>query len=505
MNKERAVTNSQKKSNTQSILKIMVGKKIAIGFLAVVTIFMIFGFFIYSNEASVEKATLHVSEEIIPELELLQELKMLSLKTLLSTMEVVLILEGSGFVEQESLEEKKAEISDAKNKFENTLLTLHDLVKNDPDKLSKFIHINGEWKKISRLSEEMIQAKEMGVEDEAIMELKKKLQVDDGHLVGDIDKSMDLELREVDENNKLVKSLFNNNLQIIFFGIISIIAISMIIGWVVSKKIEYDQKTIIEQKKKLEENMSELRKAELLKEEFASMVTHELNTPLTPIRGYCEMLLDRDSFGSLTDSQVGFIKKIDSSATMLERLIGDILDAQKLDMKRMTFNKEGFEVDEFLDEFKQDSEPLMKDKGIKFIVTDSVKTSIKTDQLRLRQVLDNLVRNAIDFVPPKNGKIEVSAKQENGKMIFHVKDNGIGIPKEKQINIFKKFYQVDTSFTRKHGGTGLGLVICRGIVDALGGEIWFESEPGKETTFYFSIPIFKEKITTEPSPDDEEA
>ena len=497
MNKERVVTNSQKKSDTQSILKIIFGKKIAIGFLVVITIFTFFGFFIYSNEASVEKATLHVSDKIIPELELLQELKISSLKTLLSTMEVVLILEGSGLVEQESLEEKKGEISDAKNKFENTLLTLHGLIKNDSDKLSQFIHINGEWKKVSRVSEEMIQAKESGVEEEVIMELKKKLQVDDGHLLKDINISIDLELREVDENNKLVKSLFNNNLQIIFFGIISVIAISAITGWVVSKKIEYDQKTIIEQKKKLEKNMLELRESELLKEEFSSMVTHELKTPLTPIRGYCEMLLDKDSFGSLSDSQVNFITKIDSSAVILERLIGDILDAQKLDMKRMTFNKESFEMDEFLDEFKQDSESLMKDKGIKFIVTDSVKVTIKTDQLRLRQVLDNLVRNAIDFVPPKNGKIEVSAKQENGKMIFHVKDNGIGIPKEKQINIFKKFYQVDTSVTRKHGGTGLGLAICRGIVDALGGDIWFESEQGKETTFYFSIPTFREKITME--------
>ena len=96
-------------------------------------------------------------------------------------------------------------------------------------------------------------------------------------------------------------------------------------------------------------------------------------------------------------------------------------------------------------------------------------------------------------MPSKNGKIEVVVKQENGKMISHVKDNGIGIPKDKQQNIFKKFYQVDTSHTRKHGGTGLGLVICRGIVNALGGEIWYESEPGKGTTFYFSIPIYKEK------------
>ena len=80
-------------------------------------------------------------------------------------------------------------------------------------------------------------------------------------------------------------------------------------------------------------------------------------------------------------------------------------------------------------------------------------------------------------------------------MIFHVKDNGVGIPKDKQQNIFKKFYQVDTSHTRKHGGTGLGLVICKGIVNALGGEIWFESDPRKGTEFYFSTPIYGEKIS----------
>jgi signal transduction histidine kinase len=98
-----------------------------------------------------------------------------------------------------------------------------------------------------------------------------------------------------------------------------------------------------------------------------------------------------------------------------------------------------------------------------------------------------MIRNSVDFVPSKNGKIEVGVKQENEKMIFYVKDNGVGIPKEKQKNIFKKFYQADTSQTRSHGGTGLGLIICKGLVEGLGGEIWFESEPGKETTFFFTI------------------
>jgi signal transduction histidine kinase len=218
------------------------------------------------------------------------------------------------------------------------------------------------------------------------------------------------------------------------------------------------------------------------------MVTHELKTPLTPIKGYCEMLRDF-SFGTLTKEQIHYVEKIHSSAMVLERLIGDVLDVQKIDMGKMSFEIKSFDVGNFLDGLQQDSSHLMKNRGIEFVTTNSVKTTLKTDQFRLQQVLENMIRNSVDFVPPKTGKIEVGVKQENGKMIFHVKDNGIGIPKEKQQNIFKKFYQVDTSHTRKHGGTGLGLTICKGIVNDLGGKIWFESQTGKGTTFSFDIPL----------------
>ena len=260
------------------------------------------------------------------------------------------------------------------------------------------------------------------------------------------------------------------------------------------KSIKKSNEKLTIQTKELELAYKELKQIDKQKEEFSSMITHELKTPLTPIRGYCEILKD-ESFGNLTQDQIHYVEKINSSAGLLERLIGDVLNVQKLDMEKMSFNKESFDVCNFLNRLKQDCSYIMKAKGIEFVVTSSVKTTLKTDQLRLLQILENLIINSVDFVPSKNGKIEVGIKQEGGKMIFHVKDNGSGIPKDKQRNIFKKFYQVDTSHTRKHGGTGLGLVICRGIVNALGGEIWFESEPGKGTTFYFSIPIYGLKIT----------
>ena len=250
--------------------------------------------------------------------------------------------------------------------------------------------------------------------------------------------------------------------------------------------------TDITNQKILEEKLSDalknVKESELRKEEFSSMMTHELNTPLVPIKGYCEMLKDTDTFGTLNDDQFDFINKIESNATLLERLISDLLDVQKLDMKKMTFVITEFALDEFMNELKENNNHLMKSKGIDFTVKCPKNLILKSDKHRLRQVLDNLIRNSVDFVPDKDGKISVEAKIRESNVIFSVRDNGPGIPKEKQSNIFKKFYQIDTSHTRKHGGTGLGLVICMGIAEGLEGKIWLESEVGKGTSFFICLP-----------------
>lgn len=251
-------------------------------------------------------------------------------------------------------------------------------------------------------------------------------------------------------------------------------------------------RTDITNQKILEENLKnalyEIKEADKLKEEFSTMVSHELKTPLTPIKGYCEMLMEKETLGELNHEQKDAIKEIERNAIRLERLIADILDAQKIDMEKMVFNKAPFDVDKFIDEIKSDLSSLFLDKEIKLVINSKVMGSIISDKQRLRQVIDNLVKNAVDFVPQKTGIVEIQITNENNNTVFSVKDNGIGIPKDAQQNIFKKFYQVDTSHTRKHGGTGLGLVVCKGIVEGLDGKIWFESQQGKGTTFYFSIP-----------------
>ena len=248
---------------------------------------------------------------------------------------------------------------------------------------------------------------------------------------------------------------------------------------------------------KLSEALKNVKQSELQKEEFSSMMTHELNTPLVPIKGYCEMLKDTDTFGILNKDQLDFINKIDSNASLLERLISDLLDVQKLDMKKMSFLITTFSLDGFMDELKENNLHLMKNKKINFTIKCPKNLIVNSDKQRLRQVLDNLIRNSVDFVPIKDGMISVEAKIKEKNIIFSVTDNGPGIPKEKQSQIFKKFYQIDTSATRKHGGTGLGLVICKGITEGLDGKIWLESEFGKGTTFFIYLPAKEEKVVLE--------
>lgn len=132
---------------------------------------------------------------------------------------------------------------------------------------------------------------------------------------------------------------------------------------------------------------------------------------------------------------------------------------------------------------------IAEEKNISLQAISDVDLKLNCDVKRILQVLNNLVSNAIKFVPEKKGKIEICARRYNGSMLFTVKDNGIGISKEKEQNLFRKFYQVDSSLRRKVGGAGLGLAISKEIIEAHKGRIWVESEEGKGSAFYFSIPV----------------
>lgn len=225
------------------------------------------------------------------------------------------------------------------------------------------------------------------------------------------------------------------------------------------------------------------------KDEFHSMVTHELKTPLTPIIGWGQTLKKPKILGPLNEKQISAIDNILENAKLLERLIGDVLDIQKIELKMMRFDSLDVNVVELMDFIHKSFENAMEPKKIQFVNFTEGKLYVKSDRNRIEQVFNNLIINAIDFVPQEKGRIEIGAKQYNDSVLFYVKDNGIGIPKDQQKNLFKKFHQIDSSLRRKHGGTGLGLSISKGIVESLGGKIWLESDKGIGATFYFTVTI----------------
>ncbi len=256
----------------------------------------------------------------------------------------------------------------------------------------------------------------------------------------------------------------------------------------VSKELEFSDLLIIRKtEEQIKIQVEEIKSLEELRTEFGAMINHELMTPLFPILGYCKILFDSKKLGPLTDNQKKAIKIIYKNSKRLESLISSLLDVQKLESNGMIFTKKDFDAKKMISELITNFESRITNKNVDFIISMN-SIIIHGDFERIKQVFSNLIENAMDFVQSKNGIIEINALEKDDHVLFQVKDNGVGISNEKQKEIFKKFYQTDTSHARDHNGMGLGLVLCKGIIEAHGGKIWCESEINKGTIFNFTIP-----------------
>ena len=236
----------------------------------------------------------------------------------------------------------------------------------------------------------------------------------------------------------------------------------------------------------IKEKEEEAKKMSIAKDEFLAMITHELKTPLVPIQGYSDILLN-EHLGKLTDKQKERISIIKSSSETLLSIISDLLDAQKLDLGKLRMIKKDKDIKNTITESIERLKPEAESHDIE-IITNATNMIISHDSGRIGQVITNLIKNSIVAIEPNQGKIEVNMEDNSNEIIISVKDNGRGIPQEKQKDLFKKFYQVDASLTRERGGSGLGLAICKGIIDNHLGKIWVESVPNQGSTFTFTIP-----------------
>lgn len=254
-----------------------------------------------------------------------------------------------------------------------------------------------------------------------------------------------------------------------------------------ARAFEKMQKSISSKNKQLEENLRELEKINVLKEEFGAMISHELKTPLSPIIGWCDVLLDKEISGALTDSQRESVFTIRENALKLLALIGDMLDTQMIESGRMKFDKNNFKISELFGRIQKNYQNRLDDK-VKLVFSNHNGLTIYSDERRIEQVISNLINNSLSFISKEDGVIDVSVEDDNYSVLFSVRDNGKGIPEEFQNKIFDKFYQTDTSERRKHGGVGLGLAISKGIVEGLGGKIWFKNGEDSGCNICFNIP-----------------
>ena len=231
----------------------------------------------------------------------------------------------------------------------------------------------------------------------------------------------------------------------------------------------------------------ELKSLDKMKDNFLANVSHELRTPLTSIEGYSQNVYD-GTLGEVNDKQKNAIDTVIRNAERLRRLIDSLLYISRAQVENIEYTFEPVQIAEIIDDAVLDMVLLVEKNGLELEkgVPDNL-PSIKGDKEQLTDMLTNLIDNSIKFTP-EGGRISLIVLDEEICLHIMVKDTGIGIAKEMLPKLFQKFYQIDSSIRRKYGGTGLGLCICKKIVEAHYGEIWIESEEGIGTTIHVKLP-----------------
>lgn len=255
-----------------------------------------------------------------------------------------------------------------------------------------------------------------------------------------------------------------------------------------------------EANRKLLSAKEEVQEAHKERNEFVANVTHELRTPVNGVMGLAQNLLDTD----LTSEQRESIELIEKCCKNMIKIINNILDFSKMSAGKFTIENREFNFHQMMDKLIKVNRPQVEEKGLSLVcnVSDDIPENMIGDELRLTQILNNLVSNAIKFTSVGQVVINVIKSLDMSdeiELFFMVIDSGIGISDEERDKLFKSFSQVDASITRKFGGTGLGLSIVKNLVEMMGGDINVESEKGKGSTFSFTVRLKKVNATEEQS------
>jgi PAS domain S-box-containing protein len=233
-------------------------------------------------------------------------------------------------------------------------------------------------------------------------------------------------------------------------------------------------------------DLTEVRHLEEVKADFIATASHELRTPLAAVYGAAQTLLRHD-FALDEAGRDRFVSLIADEAERLGRIVNEILLANQLDAGRIDLEAEPFDPADLVERVVEATRAYAPAVVTLELNVPENLPRVAADLDKVRQVLVNLVENAIKY-SPDGGRVEVGAKRRGSSVCFHVRDEGLGIPPDEQQRVFEKFYRADPQMTRGVGGTGLGLYICKELVSRMGGHIWVESNDGKGSTFLFELP-----------------
>lgn len=303
-------------------------------------------------------------------------------------------------------------------------------------------------------------------------------------------------IEQLDKDKKIQqRSLrFNKLISILSIALISILSL-LSLSLYKNNKIRISTNKLLKEKNKeltIEKNKAE--RASKARAEFLATVSHELRTPLNAINGITYLLLNEKPKAT----QLNYLKSLEFSGKYLLAFINDILEINRLESDKVLVEQINFNLPELIENIKTSFNEFIEENNINFhlLIDKSIEPNIIGDPTKISQIIINLVNNAIKF--SKNGDVWLSIKKKddfNNKVVlsFEVKDNGIGIPKEKQATIFESFSQGSVEVNRTYGGTGLGLSIVKKIVEILGSEIYLESDTDKGTSLKFDLTFKKGK------------
>lgn len=225
-----------------------------------------------------------------------------------------------------------------------------------------------------------------------------------------------------------------------------------------------------------------------MKSEFISLASHQLRTPLSAIKTYTHMLQD-GYMGELNPAQKNSLNTIVGASNRMNELISTLLNITRMESGTIAVTMKSVRIDKVADDVVKELALMAGSKSIKLTVSVLPKEGITltSDGLILKEVLSNLTSNAIKYTPEK-GNVQIRLRVQRDNVVAEIRDSGWGIPKYSQDQIFSKFFRAHNIVKRETTGTGLGLYLVKGLIDALGGRIWFKSQEGKGTSFFFSLP-----------------